>query len=60
MKAFSRAVFEPVTSDLFVAGGVAMVLDRDGDGEFTGFRLQAGRIRNLLYVRSDCNAPADR
>ena len=43
--------FDPLTGDLFSSGGVTMVLERDGKGAVSGFRLHAGRVRNLLYER---------
>ena len=43
--------FRPLAGDVFTNGGVALVLERDENGAASGFRLHAGRIRNLLYKR---------
>ena len=43
--------FKPLVEDMFTNGGVAMVLERDKIGAVAGFRLHAGRIRDLLYER---------
>lgn len=43
--------FGPLTGDVFSNGGVAMVLERDEKGAVSGFRVHAGRVRNLFYER---------
>ena len=41
----------PLVHDVFSGAGVALVVERNEDGAVTGFRLQAGRIRNLRYEK---------
>jgi len=43
--------FEPVARDLFVGGGGVLEFVRDKRGRVTGYALQAGRVRNLKFVR---------
>ena len=43
---------QPLQRDLFITGdGVALMFERDEEGKVNGFQLQAGRVRNLRYVR---------
>ena len=43
----------PALADVFVEGGVSLFFERDRKGRVTGYRLNAGRVRNLLYGRGD-------
>jgi CubicO group peptidase (beta-lactamase class C family) len=43
---------KPLTQDVLVSEeGVALVFSRNGEGAVTGFVVQAGRVRNIGYVR---------
>lgn len=44
---------EPIEPDVFEAGAYELHFVRDGAGKITGFRLMAGRVRNLEFVRFD-------
>ncbi len=39
----------PLFADAFGVGGVLLRFQRDATGNVAGFRLQAGRVRNLLF-----------
>ena len=41
----------PLFVDAFGMGGLILRFQRDAAGKVTGFRLQAGRVRNLLFRR---------
>jgi CubicO group peptidase (beta-lactamase class C family) len=43
--------FQPLAEGVFSSGRITMVLERDEKGAVSGFRLHAGRIRNLLYEK---------
>jgi CubicO group peptidase (beta-lactamase class C family) len=42
----------PADIDLFAGRGLELKFERDAAGKITGFRLGAGRVRNLLFVKS--------
>jgi hypothetical protein len=39
--------------DVFAAGNLGLRFDRDANGRVTGFAVQAGRVRNIRFVRVD-------
>ena len=42
---------EPIVSGTLSAEGAMIVFERDGKGRVTGYRLSAGRVKNLRYDR---------
>jgi CubicO group peptidase (beta-lactamase class C family) len=44
-------MFEPVSRDLFVGPGGVVEFARDARGRVVSFTLQAGRVRNLRFIR---------
>ena len=43
---------QPLQPDSFITGdGVVLNFERNPDGKVSGFRLQAGRVRNVRYIR---------
>ncbi len=45
------APLEPTLTDAFQLHYLPIEFDRDAAGKITGFRLSAGRVRNLFFVR---------
>ncbi len=42
----------PLQKDMFIAdSGVVLMFERNVDGRVSGFRLHAGRVRNVKFVR---------
>jgi hypothetical protein len=44
--------FQPLQTDMFIADvGVVLMFERNADSGVSGFRLHAGRVRNVKFVR---------
>jgi hypothetical protein len=46
-----RLTLAPAFQDGFVAGGSTIRFTRGGEGQIDGFRVYAGRVRNLRFAR---------
>jgi CubicO group peptidase (beta-lactamase class C family) len=46
-----KRTLQPTFTDAFLAGGLQFVFQRNAKGEIESFRVQAGRTRNLLFVK---------
>jgi CubicO group peptidase (beta-lactamase class C family) len=46
-----QGVLDPASRDLFTRGGTVYEIERDGRGRITGYRIQAGRVRDLRFMR---------
>jgi CubicO group peptidase (beta-lactamase class C family) len=42
---------EPAAPDVFTRGGTVYEIERDARGRVTGYRIQAGRVRDLRFTR---------
>ncbi len=47
----SPNAFQSTLPDRFVAGDIALKFERGSDKGITGFALNAGRVRNLRFVK---------
>ena len=44
--------YQPLQKDMFITDdGVVLIFERNADGRVSGFRLHAGRVRNVKFVR---------
>ena len=50
-KDYPRNPFEPTTNDTFVVQGRTIHFVRDGSKRVSGFTLNAGRVKNIGFVK---------